>query len=91
MNYWHWWLSGLALSGVMVFHWLSLKRMMAVSGRITGLVDRFRFGSLKPAVPMTAQEMLAAVQAASVEEFGTASADGVTPDAPVVSAHVGPS
>lgn len=70
MNYWPWWISGLALSGVMLVHWLTLHRMMAVSGRVSALVDRFRHGKSAPAVEMSPEELLAAIQAATFEEFG---------------------
>lgn len=79
MQYWSWWLSGLALSGVMVFHWFTLHRMMAVSGRVTALIDRIRHGAPEPAESMSAEELLAAIQAATAEEFG---ADVSTSDPP---------
>lgn len=88
MTYWPWWLSGLALSAVMVVHWFTLKRMMAVSGRITGLVDRLRFGPQQPTVQMTPQEMMAAIQAATMEEFG---AEDETLETPIVSSDGAPS
>lgn len=69
MEYWTWWASGLALSAVMVFHWFALHRMMAVSGRITSLVDRIRHGAPEPS-PLSPDEMLAAIQATTAEEFG---------------------
>jgi uncharacterized membrane protein YedE/YeeE len=44
MMYWPWWLGGMSLAGVMLFHWVATRRMMAVSGRYTALVNRLRFG-----------------------------------------------
>jgi len=70
MNYWPWWLSGIALSGVMIFHWFSTGRMMAVSGRFTSLIDRFRHGSVQPEEEVDPAALLAALQAATAEEFG---------------------
>lgn len=78
MQYWPWWLSGIALSGVMVFHWFALHRMMAVSGRVTALIDRLRHGAPEPVQAMSAEELLAAIQAATTEEFG-ADASGSDP------------
>lgn len=90
MTYWPWWLSGLALSGVMLFHWFSLQRMMAVSGRFTGLVDRFRFGKQEPVEEMSPEDLMAALQAATMAEFGSpgvpgedSTSAGDTPDEPV--------
>lgn len=71
MDYWPWWLSGLALSAVMLFHWFALHRMMAVSGRVTALIDRLRHGAPEPIQALSSEEMLAAIQAATAEEFGS--------------------
>ncbi len=70
MDYWPWWVSGLALSGVMVLHWFALHRMMAVSGRVTALVDRLRDGAPEPAPTLSPEEMMAAIQAVTAAEFG---------------------
>lgn len=40
--YWAWWIGGLALAGVALLHWLLLGRLMSVSSRFTGIVDRAR-------------------------------------------------
>lgn len=69
MTYWPWWLSGLALAGVMLFHWFTLHRMMAVSGRISGLIDRLRHGAPDAPPELSNEELLAAIQAATEEEF----------------------
>jgi hypothetical protein len=79
MTHWPWWVSGLALAGVMLFHWLTLHRMMAVSGRFTALVDRIRSGAPAPTTEMSPEEMLRAIQEATGEEFG---ADALAHDSP---------
>jgi uncharacterized membrane protein YedE/YeeE len=69
MNHWVWWLSGLALAGVPIVNWLLVRRLMAVSGRYTALVDRVRLGA--PEAPgMTEEELLLAVRAATADAFG---------------------
>lgn len=74
------WIGGGLLAAVVVFHWLLLHRMMAVSGRITALVDRTRHGVAEPEPQMSAAELAAAMEAATREAFGesaTASAQAV--------------
>lgn len=90
MQFWSWWVSGLALSGVMVFHWLALHRMMAVSGRITALINRLRHGSVTPETPMSPEELLAAIQSATADEFGEAAElpDNVADRLPADSANL---
>lgn len=69
MTYWSWWVSAAALAGVAVLHFLVLRRMLAVSGRFTALVDRVRFGKQsEPA--MSEAELVAALQAATLDAFG---------------------
>ncbi len=67
--HWSWWVSGLALATVMVVHWLTTSRLMAVSGRFTSLVNRVRFGPSETPV-MSEAELIAAIQAATQQEFG---------------------
>ncbi len=69
MTYWPWWSSGVALSFVMLFHWFSLHRMMAVSGRFSALIDRFRHGKPEPVPELTEAQLLAAIQEATAAEF----------------------
>lgn len=69
MHYWPWFVGGAALAAVCVFHWLTLRRMMAVSGRITAVINRVRFGPEKK-VEMTAEELRAAMLKATLEAFG---------------------
>lgn len=67
----------------MLFHWFTLRRMMAVSGRISALIDRLRHDSNEPAVDLSGDELLAAIRAATAEQFADeqlASED--EPDAP---------
>ncbi len=82
MEYWSWWLSGLGLALVMVGNWFASGRMMAVSGRVTGLVNRARFGKEPESSgdAMSEAEMIAAIQAMTAEEFGDATP--TDPDAP---------
>ena len=42
MTYWAWWIGGLALAAVGLLHWVVLGRLMSVSSRFTGIVDRGR-------------------------------------------------
>lgn len=70
MTHWPWYVGGAALAGVAVFHWLALHRMMAVSGRYSALVNRLRFGAPKAAPKMSADELRAALLAATAAEFG---------------------
>lgn len=70
MNYWPWWVSGVALATVMIFHWFAVGRMMAVSGRFSALIDRVRYGAPAPAPELDEAELLAALQGVTEEEFG---------------------
>lgn len=70
MSHWSWWLTGLSLPLVMLLHWLLTGRLMAVSGRFSALVNRARFGPPDTAEPMSQDELLLALQAATAEEFG---------------------
>jgi len=77
VTYWPAWLGGLSLAAVMVIHWFGVGRMMAVSGRITAIVDRLRHGSPEPTQDaMTEAELVAALRAATDAEFGTESLPG---------------
>ena len=81
MAHWPWFAGGAALTGVALFHWLALHRMMAVSGRFSALVNRFRFGA--PAAPkMTAEELRAALLAATEAEFGPSAVEASPGDSP---------
>jgi len=69
LSYWPFWASGLALALVMVTHLLVTERQMAVSGRFTALVNRLRFGPA-PELGMEQAELLEAIRAATLEQFG---------------------
>lgn len=53
----------------MLFHWFSLHRMMAVSGRLSALIDRLRHGKVEPAPALSEEELLAAIQEVTAAEF----------------------
>ena len=69
MQHWPWYFGGFALTAVAAGHWLLLKRMMAVSGRITAIINRIRFGPEK-APSLSRAELEAALLAATLAEFG---------------------
>lgn len=75
MSYWPFWVSALALATVATVHFLVLGRMLAVSGRFSALVDRIRFGKQPEAPQMSEAELIAALQAATLEAFGEGSLD----------------
>jgi hypothetical protein len=78
MPYWPFWLGGFLLAAVMVGHWLLLRRMMAVSGRVSALVDRMRFGQVDEP-ELSNDEIMAALKEATLQEFGEGSLDGSAP------------
>jgi hypothetical protein len=63
-------LGGLGIAAVLVLHWLALGRLMAVSGRVTALVDELRKPKAERDEPMTDAELLEAMRAATAAEFG---------------------
>jgi hypothetical protein len=83
LNYWPFWISGLALAGVMLVHWLTTGRMMAVSGRFSALVNRLRYGDEgEPLeVPLDQAELIRAIQAMTTDAFGAEAAAAADPDA----------
>lgn len=72
MTYWPFWLCALALSGVALLHWLLIGRMFAVSGRFTALTDAIRNWkrSADSHSELSQTEMLEALRAATIAEFG---------------------
>jgi hypothetical protein len=70
MTYWPWEVGGLALAGVMLLHWVTTHRMMAVSGRYTALVNRVRLGAEDDDAPADTASLIAAMRAATMEQFG---------------------
>ncbi len=66
---WPFWLGGTALAAICITHWLSIRRMLGVSGRYTAIVNHLRFG---PAEKESADEaaLLQAMEAATLAAFG---------------------
>ncbi|MBK8999284.1 MAG: YeeE/YedE family protein [Myxococcales bacterium] len=87
MAYWPWYIGGAALAAVCVFHWLTLRRMMAVSGRITAVINRLRFGPEKK-VEMTADDLRAAMLKATLEAFGPDAGVAESPAEPAAKPQV---
>lgn len=83
--YWSWWLSGLALAGVMLLHWLLMGRTMSVSGRYTALVGSWRRRLKGDSVDRAA--LLEAMRRATADEFG---ADAPAETAPAAAAEPAP-
>jgi uncharacterized membrane protein YedE/YeeE len=87
MTYWPGWLGGVALATVMILHWFGVGRMMAVSGRVTAIVDRLRFGRQESdeadGGEMTMEEMLAAIRAETTARFGSDALTAPTSAEPV--------
>jgi len=69
IEHWPWYLSGVALASIPFIHWLAFNRSLAVSGRVSSLVNRARHGKDEP-VEMSADELLEAVRAATIAQFG---------------------
>ncbi len=90
MTYWPFWVSALALATVATVHFLVLGRMLAVSGRYSAIVDRFRFGKQPEAPQISEAELIAAMQAATLEEFGEGSLDAPAEAAPATPAETAP-
>lgn len=68
MEYWPFWIGGGALAAVMIVHWLTSHRLMAVSGAVSSLVDAVRNRREAPA--MSEAELIRAAQEATRAEFG---------------------
>ena len=94
MTYWPWYVGGLALSGVMLLHWVLLQRMMGVSGRITQLVNRLRFGEPTQTADaeLSQEQLLAALRAETAAMFGAEALDAVAdpPQSPANEADASP-
>jgi hypothetical protein len=76
MTYWSWEVGGLALAGSMLLHWVTTGRLMAVSGRFTALVNRVRLGPSDPSLALSEEELIAALRAATAEQFGAQALEG---------------
>ncbi len=70
MTYWSFWLGGFALTTVTTGHWLITRRMMAVSGRYTSLLDHFRIRSREVEDDLSPDELAAALLKVTAAEFG---------------------
>jgi uncharacterized membrane protein YedE/YeeE len=80
MTHWPGWVGGLALALVMLLHWFATSRMMAVSGRITAMIDRLRHGKPEDSEEeMTEAELIAALRDQTRAAFG----DGALSEEPV--------
>jgi uncharacterized membrane protein YedE/YeeE len=66
----------------MFLHWATTRRMMAVSGRFTALVNRARLGPREAAPDMTNADLVAAMRAATVEQFGAGALEAAPLDEP---------
>lgn len=66
ITHWPWWAGGLGLAAIAITHWLLTRRTLAVSGRISALVDRLRHGA--PSEPeLSEAQMLEALMAATAK------------------------
>jgi len=81
MEHWPWYVSGLALASIPLIHWVGLSRSLAVSGRVTALVNRVRHGRADADPGMTGDELARAVREATIAAFGPA-AVGLQSEAP---------
>jgi uncharacterized membrane protein YedE/YeeE len=68
-TYWPGWLGGIGLAAVALSHWMWTRRLMAVSGRYTALVNRVRSGP-DELVGANEEDVVAALREATVAEFG---------------------
>lgn len=87
MPLWSFWLSGLALASVPVMHWLGLGRALGVSGHYTALINRLRFGRQETLDGVDEAALIAALQAATADEFGESGVDGQVTDAVLGAQH----
>lgn len=84
MNYWPFWISGLALASVMLVHFLTTGRMMAVSGRFSSLVNRLRYADEGDAdeSPLEQADLIAAIRAMTADTFGADAVENQAAAAP---------
>ncbi len=69
-EYWPWYGGGVAIAAVALSHWLLLQRTLAVSGRITAVIDRVRRGPADDGLDLSDEEAIEAVRAATAAAFG---------------------
>ncbi len=83
MSYAPFWVLGLGLAAVPLAHWLWVRRMLAVSGRYSAVVDAALAGKTASEPEMSQEELVAALRAATAAEFGEAAVGAaVEPVAP---------
>jgi uncharacterized protein len=84
MQYWPWWLSATILGAIPLLHWLLLKRTLAVSGRFTAIVDRFRASAREEeqGEAMSLEEMAEALRDMVATEFGEEALEAQDESAP---------
>ncbi len=70
MPEWPFWLGGTALAAVVALHLSLTRRLLSVSGRYSSLVDRLRERREIRNTPMADEELIAALRAATLEQFG---------------------
>jgi uncharacterized protein len=70
MNYWPWWLGGLALATVAIGYWLALGKLLGVSGSFAAALE-------PDDAPV--EDLTAAMLAATREEFGDAAVADAAP------------
>jgi len=80
IEFWPFWVGGAALAAVALFHWILVGRLMAVSGRVSALIDAVRWGVPEPTPEIDEAALIAAMQAATMAEFGDAAAALLAPD-----------
>ena len=70
MTHWHFLLGGVVLAAVPIVHYLITRRALAVSGRVTALVNRVADGPVEVMPEMDEDELAAALEAMALEAFG---------------------
>lgn len=85
MSYWPFWLVALGLTAVPLVHWFWLRRMFAVSGRYTSVVDAaLADGAIEEPPAMSQEDLIAALRDATVSAFGDGAVGVAGPAAVVV-------
>lgn len=72
---------GVALASVPIVHWFATRRSLAVSGRVTALVNRALDGPVEDSPELSPEELMAAVERAALERFGADAVDDPASDA----------
>lgn len=67
-SYWPFWVGAPVLAAVVLVHWVVRRRMLAVSGRYTAIVNRLRGDDVAPQMSM--KELVEAMRAATEESLG---------------------